>query len=81
LTFCASAISTDQPSRSSVSWTSRAPVIDSTTSSGRFGVNRGVVGFLVCRTVSDKDKMAAMRRSSESVTDLDASSRRGGGAG
>jgi hypothetical protein len=31
LTFCASAISTDQPCCSSVSWTMRAPVIDSTT--------------------------------------------------
>jgi hypothetical protein len=31
LTFCASAISTDQPSASSVSWTILAPVIDSTT--------------------------------------------------
>jgi hypothetical protein len=27
--------------------------------SGRFGVNRGEVGFLVCRTVSDKGKVAA----------------------
>ena len=31
MTFWASAISTSQPSCSSVSWTSRAPVIDSTT--------------------------------------------------
>jgi hypothetical protein len=31
LTFCASAISTSQPCRSSVSWTRRAPVIDSIT--------------------------------------------------
>src|SRR5829696_7386241 len=31
LTLCASAISTSQPCRSSVSWTKRAPVIDSTT--------------------------------------------------
>jgi hypothetical protein len=29
VTFCASAISTDHPCRSSVSWTRRAPVIDS----------------------------------------------------
>ncbi len=35
LTLCASAISTSQPSCSSVSWTRRAPVIDSTTAQTR----------------------------------------------